>query len=121
MDRSLDPVYIEAREACEAVLRPAGYSLFYEEHAPGSFGSALAEYRLRLRRVRLIWDGKDHFLGLSVVQTAAPDQFPTPGAWRPLESASRRAPAQFLRPGPAATERIEELRGVLAHFIESAA
>jgi hypothetical protein len=121
MDRSLDPVYIEAREACEVVLSRAGYSLLHEEHSPAAFGSASAEYRHRLSRVRLVWDGKDRFLGLAVAETGAPNQFPAPGSWRPLEPTSPRAPPQSLRPGPAATERIADLRAALAQFIEAAA
>jgi hypothetical protein len=120
MDRTLNPIYLEARAAFEAVLSRAGYSLIHEEHSPAAFGSAFAEYRHRLRRVRLLWDGKDRYLGLSTAETAAPNQFPSPNAWRPLEPQDPVAPVQALDAGPSATARIAALQATLATFLASA-
>jgi len=119
MERELNPVFRQAREAIEEVLDGARFRLASECHHPDAFGSARAEYRGRHERVRLTWDGKDGWLGLKVARPADSNQHPGSGGWRSL-SAATAAPQQFLRPGPSAGARIAELRGALVRHLEAA-
>jgi hypothetical protein len=109
MDRALDPVFSRARDTIETVLDSLGYQLAAESHYPDAFGSAHAEYRGHHERIRLTWDGKDRFLGLSVARTASSNQHPGEMDWRPLEPALPSATSQFLRPGPVTEARIIDL------------
>src|SRR4051812_36498387 len=119
MDRARDDIYLAAREAIEAVLDSAGFRLAGESHYPDSFGSADAEYRGRHQRVRLVWDGKDRFLGLSVARVTNSGQHPAPDQWHPLEPVHGAAPSQFLRAGPGADGRIRELTDALRDYLEA--
>ena len=120
MNRTLDPVFLLARTVIEDLLDSAGYHLAAEAHYPDAFGSADAEYRGRHERIRLVWDGKDHWLGLSVAHPVASNQHPRASDWQPLEPQSAGAPRQFLRPGTAADARIAELREALCRHLGSA-
>src|SRR4051812_44925902 len=105
MERSLNEIYLAARAAIEAVLDRAGFRLAGESHYPDSFGSAHADYRGRHQRVRLVWYGKDRFLGLSVARLTNPGQHPAPDQWHSLEPVEATAPGQSLQPGPGAEGR----------------
>jgi hypothetical protein len=120
MQRNLDPVFLQARSTVEELLDAAGYQLAAESHYPDAFGSAEAEYRGRHGRIRLVWDGKDRWLGLSVAHTAASNQHPQPSEWRPLEPERSSAPAQFLGPGALAKARIAELKEALGRHLDEA-
>ena len=120
MERALDPVFLRARTVIEDVLDSAGYHLAAEAHYPDAFGSADAEYRGRHERIRLVWDGKDQWLGLSVARPVASNQHPRASEWQALEPQSAAAPQQFLRPGSAADARIAELREALRRHLGSA-
>ncbi len=120
MERSLNDIYLAARGAIESVLDPAGFRLAGECHYPDSFGSAHADYRGRHQRVRLVWHGKDRFIGLSVTRVTNSGQHPAPDEWRALEPANGSAPAQFLNPGPGAERRIAELTDALRSHLEAA-
>ena len=120
MERSLNDIYLAARAAIEAVLDPAGFRLAGECHYPDSFGSAHADYRGRHQRVRLVWDGKDRFLGLSVARVTNSGQHPAPDHWHSLEPADAAAPVQSLQPGLGAEGRIAELRDALRSHLEAA-
>ena len=120
MERALDPIFIQARTVIEDVLDSAGYHLAAETHYPDAFGSADTEYRGRHERIRLVWDGKDRWLGLSIAKTAASNQHPLSSEWRPLEPERATAPQQFLRSGVAADARIAELREALLRHLGAA-
>jgi hypothetical protein len=120
MERVLDPVFLQARAAVEAVLDAAHYHLAAESHAPDAFGSAEVEYRGRHERIRLIWDGKDRWLGLSVARPPASNQHPRSGDWRPIEPEGTAAPQQFLRLGPGTDARIADLRAALVQHLGAA-
>jgi hypothetical protein len=117
MDRNLDPVFLKVRTILEETLDGAGYRLAAESHFPSAFGSADVEYRGRHERIRLVWDGKDRWLGLSVARVSASNQYPAAGDWRPLDLESSSAPQQFLREGPTTDARIAELREALVRHI----
>ena len=120
MDRKLDDVYFAAREAIEAILEAAGFHLASECHYPDSFGSADAEYRGRHQRIRLVWDGKDRFLGLTVARVINSGQHPGPDQWRAIEAKGATPPAQFLQAGSGAEKRIAELRDALREHLQAA-
>ena len=120
MERALNDIYLAARAEIEAVLDRAGFRLAGECHYPDSFGSAHADYRGRHQRVRLVWDGKDRFLGLSVAPVMNSGQHPAPDHWLALEPANAAAPVQSLQPGAGADGRIAELRDALRSHLEAA-
>jgi hypothetical protein len=120
MEREINDIYLAGRVAIEAVLDSAGFRLASECHYPDSFGSAHAEYRGHHQRVRLVWDGKDRFLGLSVARVTNGSQHPAPDHWQSLEPVDAAAPVQFLNPGPGAQKRIAELSEALRSHLEAA-
>src|SRR6185312_17152580 len=109
MERSYDAIYLAARAKLEVVLGQAGFHVAAECHYPDSFGSAQTDYRGRHQCVRLTWDGKDRFLGLSVARVTNTGQRLAPDQWHGLEPAHAAAPVQFMQPGPSADARIAEL------------
>jgi hypothetical protein len=120
MDRTLNPVFAAARSAVEAVLDGAGYQLASEMHHPDSFGSAEAEYRGRHERIRLTWDGKDGWIGLSYAKIGSSNQHPSPEGWRPLDQPAVDVPQLSIRPGPTADARIAQLQAALRRHLGAA-
>ena len=118
MNRDLDAVYLQARSAVEDILDHAGYRLAAESHYFDAFGSAHAEYRGRHERVRLVWDGKDRWLGLSVAKVASSNQHPRSEDFRPLDVKMPSAPSQFLRLGSTTDARVAELSDALVRHLD---
>ncbi len=115
MERSLDPVFLQARSDLEERLSRIGFRLTREVHDHAAFESAQTEYRNRAHWLRLTWDGKDRYLWLA--GAISPDQHthPAVSAWHPLDPASEKFVGS-LQVGPATDARIAELIAQVEQF-----
>ena len=110
MERDLDPVFLQARDAIESVLSKYGFRVHRESSYPGAFGSAEVQYRHRAHWLQLSWDGKDRYLWLSGAVSRDQHTFPGAAAWHALDPPpSTNRPALFLQPGPLTDARIREM------------
>ena len=108
--------YVLARQELETILREHGFSLAAEGLFPEAFGSAWAEYRRPGARVRLEWDGKDHWLWLKVSTGGAQ---PALHQWEDMEVLLREVPrAQMLTDTALAHGRVNVLRSVLRRYLD---
>ena len=110
MERDLNPVFRQARDAVESLLGKYDFRIMREVYDHAAFGSVEVVYRHRAYWLRLTWDGKDRQLGL--LGAISPDQHvpPGPSAWHPL-GATRSSGRSFvtLEPGPTTDAHIAEL------------
>ena len=118
MERDLNPVFRQARDAVESLLGKYGFRIEREVYEHASFGSAQVEYRHRARWLRLEWDGKEGQLELQ--GAISPDQHVPPhgSAWRAL------GPTRFsgrLEPGATTDVHIAELLTLIELFRASKA
>ena len=122
MDRHLNEVFLQAREALEGLVGPHGFRVTREVFDHSTFRSASAEYRHRRHWLRLIWDGKESWLWLAGAVSRDQHTFPGDAAWHDLGSAPPPGtPALILRPGPVADARVAELLAQAAGFLDSGA
>ncbi len=110
MDRTLSPVFLQARDAIESVLSKYGFRVTKESLYYSAFGSTEVEYCHRAHWLRLSWDSKDRYLWLAGAIAVDQHVHPPATAWRPLDPpSSTNRPALFLEPGELADARISEL------------
>ena len=110
MERDLNPVFRQARDAVESLLGKYGFQIEREVYDHAAFGSAEVEYRHRAYWLRLTWDGKERQLEL--LGAISPDQHVAPGAsaWHALGATrSSGRPLVRLEPGPTTDAHIAEL------------
>jgi hypothetical protein len=110
MERDLNPVFRQARDAVESLLGKYGFRLSREVYDHAAFGSAQVEYRHRAYWLRLTWDGKEGQLEL--LGAISPDQHvhPCASAWHALGATrSSGTPFVSLEPGPTTDAHIAEL------------
>ncbi len=118
MEIPCDPVMELALKRLEPILSSAGYRLASARVDPEAFGSALAEYKRREHRLRIVWDGKDQWLWLQVSNTGP--RLPRETDWRDLETTVGRTPKGVrLRVGGYAEARMEELEVALRDFLRN--
>lgn len=116
MERPRDPVWSQCLAAVEAELAPLGFRLASETTHYASFGSAAVEYEHSRARVRLVWDGRDHWIDVKGARAVAPDR------WSEFEAVPVAPPASnphahVLRPGRVADEYVANLVAALRHFL----
>ena len=110
--------YVLARQELETLLREHGYSLAAEALLPEAAGSAWAEYRRTGARIRLEWDGENHWLRLRVSTAGAQ---PAPHQWEELEAQPREVPRVHMLTDPSlAHARVDVLRSALRRHLERA-
>jgi hypothetical protein len=116
--RDLPKPYEIARSEFEPILSSNGFRFVSETYAPESFGSAYAEYRRDVTWLRLIWDGKDHWLAMSVARPV--DRPPGIDDWQDLEYQLDGAPKRVMQLDAAyLPQRLGELRDALERLIAS--
>ena len=81
--------YVLARQELETILREYGFSLAAEALLPEAAGSAWAEYRRPGARIRLEWDGTNHWLRL---QSSTAGAQPATHQWEDIEVLLREVP-----------------------------
>jgi hypothetical protein len=114
--RELPKPYELARSEIEPILSSNHYRFVSETYDAESFGSAYAEYRKDDTWLRLIWDGKDHWLAMSVARTV--DRPPGIADWHDMEYQLDGAPkGVFLLDAASLPQRIGELRDALKRLI----
>ena len=110
MERDLNPVFRQARDAVERLLGKYGFRLIREVYDHAKFGSAQVEYHHRAHWLRLTWDGKERQLEL--LGAISRDQHVPPGAsaWHALGT-TRSSDRSFVthEPGPTTDAHIAEL------------
>ncbi len=122
MDRTLNSVFLQAREAIEGVLVKYGFRIDRESYYHAAFGSAEVQYRHRAHWLRLSWDGKDGYLWLAGAISVDQHTYPSANAWHPLDQPlATRQSTLFLEPGPLAETRIRELLDQIELFRASKA
>ena len=110
--------YVLARQDLETTLREHGFSLAAETLLPEAMGSASAEYRRPGGRIRLQWDGKDHWLWL---QTSTGGASPAAHQWEDMESLLRDVPrVQMLTDASLGHARVTVLHAVLRRYLARA-
>jgi len=110
--------YVLARQELETILREYGFTLAAEALLPEASGSAWAEYRRAGGRVRLEWDGKDHWLRLKASTAGAQ---PAAHQWEDIEVLLRELPrAHMLTDGSLGHARVNTLRSVLRRHLDHA-
>ena len=92
--REFPSAFNAAREQIEPVLSAHGFRLTRECFEPESFGSAYAEYRKEGSWLRLIWDGKDAWLWLSVARPIG--RPPSISDWHDLEQEQTGRPVHVF-------------------------
>ena len=122
MERDLNPVFRQGRDAVESLLGKYGFQIDRELYDHAAFGSAEVVYRHRAHWLRLTWDGKERQLEL--LGAISPDQHVPPGApaWHAL-GAKRSSARPFVRlePGPTTDAHIAELLAEIELFRASRA
>jgi hypothetical protein len=111
-DRDLPKPYEIARSELEPFLSSNHYRFVRETFDSESFGSAYAEYRKDDIWLRLIWDGKDYWLWMSVARPV--DRPPGITDWHDLKYVLDGAPKGVLPlDADYLPQRIGELRDAL--------
>lgn len=110
--------YVMARQELETLLREHGFVLASETLQVEREGSAAAEYRRPGARVRLEWDGKEHWLRL-MTSTAGAE--PAAHQWEDIEAMLREVPrVEMLTDASLAHARVNTLRSVLRRYLDPA-
>ena len=110
--------YVMARQELETLLREHGFSLAAEALLPEAANGAWAEYRKQGARIRLEWNGANHWLRLQVSTAGAQ---PALHQWEDLEVLLREVPkAQMLTDTALAHARVNVLRTVLRRYVDRA-
>ena len=116
MERDLNPVFRQARDAVESLLGKYGFRLHRDVYDHAAFGSAQAEYRNRSYWLRLTWDGKDGQLELQGAISRDQHVYPAASAWHVLATRSSGRPFVSLEPGPTTDAHIAELLAQIELF-----
>jgi hypothetical protein len=90
MDRTLSPVVLVIRRLVEEDLERRGFHLASEQLHYDAFGSAQFEYCRRGARLRLIWDGKDHWAWISLAPQPT-GAFPHPDAYHDIDGSTGKS------------------------------
>ncbi len=110
--------YVLARQELETLLREHGYTLAAEAMLPEAAGSAWAEYRRPAARIRLEWNGANHWLRL---QSSTAGAQPAMHQWEDIEVLLREVPRQqMLTDASLGHARVSVLRTVLRRHLERA-
>lgn len=108
--------YVLARQELETILREHGFSLAAEALLPEASNSAWAEYRRPAARIRLEWNGANHWLRL---QASTAGSQPATHQWEDLEVLLREVPrAEMLTDTSLAHARVNVLRTVLRRHLD---
>ncbi len=87
------------KNIAEPILEKSGYQQVYEEYRPDVFGSAYSDFECGVKKVRLIWDGKDGWGYAQAYFRTADDQ---QGDWRDVDC--------FLTEGDLESDPINEAK-----------
>ena len=110
--------YVLARQELEPVLREYGFTLAAEALLPEATGSAWAEYRRPVARIRLEWNGANHWLRL---QSSTAGVQPATHQWEDIEVLLREVPRQqMLTDASLGHARVNVLRTVLRRHLDRA-
>lgn len=110
--------YVLARQELETTLREHGFSLAAEALLPEADNSAWAEYRKQGARIRLGWNGANHWLRL---QASTAGVQPATHQWEDIEVLLREVPkVEMLTDTSLAHARVNVLRAALRRHLERA-
>ncbi len=110
--------YVLARQELEVILREYGFTLAAEALLPEAANSAWAEYRRPGARLRLEWNGANHWLRLQASTAGAQ---PATHQWEDIEVLLRQVPhAQMLTDASLGHARVNVLRVALRRHLERA-
>ena len=110
--------YVLARQELETTLREHGFSLAAEALLPEAASSAWAEYRKQGARIRLEWNGANHWLRLQASTAGAQ---PATHQWEDIEVLLREVPrTEMLTDTSLAHARVNVLHSVLRRHLDRA-
>ena len=110
--------YVLARQELETTLREHGFSLAAEALLPEAANSAWAEYRKQGARIRLEWNGANHWLRLQASTAGAQ---PALHQWEDIEVLLRDVPrVAMLTDTSLGHARVTVLHTVLRRYLNRA-